>query len=292
MLHAADGLARSERLSAGRPAMTQRTLRVDELLREEISRIVSREIEDPRVGFVTITDVEVAADLRHATVWVSVIGTADERKATIRALGRAMPFVRHRLGELRIRRIPELHLRLDDSAEKGTRVLSILHELEAGHEPAPAPTAETLPSPKRASLEPETVDEAMPETATDGPAAGQSATATDTVSASVPTLSALTAADLASVPAAVVERLAAARTVLTVCHENPEADALGSALAHALVVEARGGRATAGLRRSGAADVRLHARHRALHDGPRSGPRLRPHRGRRLRRARARPGAS
>ena len=176
MLHAADGLARSERLSAGRLAMTQRTLRVDELLREEISRIVSREIEDPRVGFVTITRVEVSADLRHGTVWASVIGTADERKATIRALGRAMPFIRHRLGELRIRRVPELHLRLDDSAEKGTRVLSILHELEAGHEPAPGPTTETLPSPKRASLEPEIVDEAMLDAeATDRPAVGRSA---------------------------------------------------------------------------------------------------------------------
>jgi ribosome-binding factor A len=135
--------------------MTERTQRVDELLREEISRIVAREIEDPRVGFVTITRVEVSKDLRHGTVWASVIGTADERKTTIRALGRAMPFIRHRLGDLRIRRVPELHLRLDDSAEKGTRVLSILHELEAGHEPAPAPTRETLPTPRRAALEPE-----------------------------------------------------------------------------------------------------------------------------------------
>ena len=139
--------------------MTQRTQRVDELLREEISRIIAREIEDPRVGFVTITRVEVSADLRHGTVWASVIGTADERKATIRALGRAMPFVRHRLGELRIRRVPELHLRLDDSAEKGTRVLSIIHDLEAGHEPEPAPAAETLPTPRRATLEPETLEE-------------------------------------------------------------------------------------------------------------------------------------
>jgi ribosome-binding factor A len=63
--------------------MTERTQRVDELLREEISRIVAREIEDPRVGFVTITRVEVSKDLRHGTVWASVIGTADERKATI-----------------------------------------------------------------------------------------------------------------------------------------------------------------------------------------------------------------
>ena len=138
--------------------MTQRTQRVDELLREEISRIIAREIEDPRVGFVTITRVEVSADLRHGTVWASVIGTADERKSSIRALGRAMPFVRHRLGELRIRRVPELHLRLDETAEKGTRVLSILQELEAGHEPDPAPMTETLPTPRKAQLEPEAIE--------------------------------------------------------------------------------------------------------------------------------------
>ena len=56
--------------------MTERTKRLDELLREEISKVVAREIADPRVGFVTITSVEVAPDLRHATVWASVIGSA------------------------------------------------------------------------------------------------------------------------------------------------------------------------------------------------------------------------
>lgn len=129
--------------------MSERTARVDELLREEISRIVAREIADPRVGFVTITKVEVTRDLGHAVVWASVIGQADERAATIRALGRAMPFVRHRLGVLRLRRIPELHLKLDDTAERGTRLLTIMQELEAGHEPEVPSKAETLPTPKR-----------------------------------------------------------------------------------------------------------------------------------------------
>jgi ribosome-binding factor A len=54
--------------------MTQRTERIDELLRQEISAILSREVADPRVGFVTVTQVETAPDLRHAKVWVSVIG--------------------------------------------------------------------------------------------------------------------------------------------------------------------------------------------------------------------------
>src|SRR5882724_3907242 len=116
--------------------MTQRTDRIDELLRQEITSIISREIADPRVGFATITVVETAPDLRHAKVFVSVIGQPDDRKDAIRALGRAMPFVRHELGKrLRIKRIPEFHLELDETLERGTRVLRLLDELELGHVP-------------------------------------------------------------------------------------------------------------------------------------------------------------
>jgi hypothetical protein len=74
--------------------------------------------------------VDVTSDLRHATVWVSVIGSQEERRASLRALERAMPFVRHHLGPLRLKRIPELHLREDDSAVRGTRVLQLLEHLE------------------------------------------------------------------------------------------------------------------------------------------------------------------
>lgn len=129
--------------------MTQRTNRVDELLRQEISALIVREIADPRIGFATITDVETAPDLRHARVWVSVIGSAEERKAAVQALQRAMPFIRHELGgRLRIRRIPELHVELDDTMERGTRVLRLLNELEAGTDPAELTTPEdALPTP-------------------------------------------------------------------------------------------------------------------------------------------------
>src|SRR4051812_33142688 len=127
--------------------MTQRTARVDELLREEISEVIRREVDDPRIGFVTITDVEVAPDLRHANVWVSIIGSADERKQALRALSPAMPFVRGRLGRLRLKRIPELHVKEDDSAERGTRVLAILDDLEQGGEGDVPAIEETLPTP-------------------------------------------------------------------------------------------------------------------------------------------------
>jgi ribosome-binding factor A len=127
--------------------MTERTRRLDELLREEISEVIRREVDDPRIGFVTITDVEVAPDLRHANVWVSVIGDQDERRQTIRALSRAMPFVRQRLGRLRLKRIPELHVREDQTAERGTRVLRILDDLEQGGAGELDVTDESLPTP-------------------------------------------------------------------------------------------------------------------------------------------------
>jgi ribosome-binding factor A len=129
--------------------MTQRTDRIDELLRQEIGALLAKEVSDPRIGFATITDVETAPDLRHAKVWVSVIGQAGERTETLRALQQAMGFIRRELGHrLRLKRIPELHVRLDDTAERGTRVLKLITELEEGREPdVIPPTGESLPTP-------------------------------------------------------------------------------------------------------------------------------------------------
>ncbi len=130
--------------------MTQRTDRVDELLRQEIGSILSREVKDPRIGFATITDVETTPDLRHARVWVSVIGPRADRDETLTALQHAMHFVRRELGtRLRLKRIPELHVRLDDSAERGTRVLHLLQELEEGRAPEGTDELEPLPTPVR-----------------------------------------------------------------------------------------------------------------------------------------------
>ncbi len=127
---------------------TQRQRRIDELLREAIGELLAREVVDPRIGFVTVTDVETAADLRHARVWVSVIGGEAERAATIAALEGAMVFVRRELGHrLHLKRVPELQVRLDESAERGTRVLRLLADLAAGREPSLPPEGETLPPP-------------------------------------------------------------------------------------------------------------------------------------------------
>jgi len=63
--------------------MSQRTERIDELLRQEIGKALESELSDPRIGFVTVTNVETSSDLSHAKVWVSVIGSEDERKVTL-----------------------------------------------------------------------------------------------------------------------------------------------------------------------------------------------------------------
>jgi len=150
--------------------MTARTDRIDELLRQEIGGLLSREVKDPRIGFATVTKVETTADLAHARVWVSVIGSPAERTETVRALEHAMPFVRHELGSrLRLRRIPNLHIRLDETAETGTRVLHLIEELEQGRTPQEeAPLGETLPTPvirrhQEGDAEPEPADDAAPE---------------------------------------------------------------------------------------------------------------------------------
>jgi ribosome-binding factor A len=129
--------------------MTQRTERIDEQLRQEIGQALEREVTDPRIGFVTVTKVETVPDLSRARVWVSIIGTPDERKLTLAALKGAMPFIRYGLGKkLTLRRIPELDVRMDDTIERGTRVLQILNELNLGQTPeAPKGAGESLPTP-------------------------------------------------------------------------------------------------------------------------------------------------
>jgi len=130
--------------------MTARTDRIDELFRQEITSILSREIDDAKIGFATITSIETQPDLRHAKVLVSVIGPPGERRATIVAMGRHMPFIRHELGKrLRMKRIPEFHLELDETLERGTRILHLLDELEAGNVPDDNATddGESLPTP-------------------------------------------------------------------------------------------------------------------------------------------------
>lgn len=111
--------------------MSQRTDRLDSQIRHELMDLLQREMQDPRVGFATITRVETARDLGHARVFVSVYGTDEEQARSMAALDAATPWLRRRLGErLSLRHVPELSLRRDQSIESGDRVLRLLRELE------------------------------------------------------------------------------------------------------------------------------------------------------------------
>ena len=123
--------------------MTRRTLMVGELLREELTDIIRREVKDPRVGFMSITTVDVPPDLRSARVYVSVLGTDDERAATLTALRSAARFIRHHLKpRLRMRQIPELEFRDDRSMEYADQIARTLRELDEA-ESRPVATAAT-----------------------------------------------------------------------------------------------------------------------------------------------------
>jgi ribosome-binding factor A len=111
--------------------MSQRTDRLDSQIQQELMLLMQREMKDPRIGFATITRVETARDLGHARVWVSVMGTPEEREASMAALTDAAPWLRRRLGErLHVRQVPELSMRRDESIESGDRVLRLLRQLE------------------------------------------------------------------------------------------------------------------------------------------------------------------
>jgi ribosome-binding factor A len=111
--------------------VSQRTDRLDSQIRQELMDLLQREMKDPRVGFVTITRVETARDLGSARVWVSILGTEEERERSMHALGVATPWLRRRLAErLTLRSVPQLSLRRDDSIEAGDRVLRLLHEID------------------------------------------------------------------------------------------------------------------------------------------------------------------
>ena len=110
--------------------MSRRTLQVAELLREELSDIIRREVDDPRVGFFSVTHVEVTEDLRLARVFISVLGSEDERRDTLAALRSAGSFIRRHLKpRLRIRTIPELDFRDDRSMEHAEQIARTIHSL-------------------------------------------------------------------------------------------------------------------------------------------------------------------
>ncbi len=106
--------------------MRYRRLRVQDLLREEISLIIQRELQDPGLGFVTVVDVRVSEDLKSAKVYISIYGSDEEQKHTLEALKRSKGYIKFLLGKrVTLRYIPELTFSLDDSLERVQRMEEI-----------------------------------------------------------------------------------------------------------------------------------------------------------------------
>jgi ribosome-binding factor A len=103
--------------------------RVNEVIREVLAAAIASDLKDPRIGFVTVTDVDTSPDLRAARVYVSVLGTEEEREDALAGLNSAHGFLQTRIGsEVRMKRTPTLTFHYDESIERGVRLSEMLEE--------------------------------------------------------------------------------------------------------------------------------------------------------------------
>ena len=109
--------------------------RVSEQIKKELSQILQTELKDPRIGFITVTGVEVTNDLSQAKVFLSVLGTDQQKEETLKALAKGQGFIRSELGRrVRLRHTPELVFKFDTSIEYGSRIDQLLHKINAGEQ--------------------------------------------------------------------------------------------------------------------------------------------------------------
>lgn len=112
-----------------------RVNRVGEQMKKEISDIIQNELKDPRVGFVTITEVDVTGDLQIAKVFVSVLGSEEQKQESLKALRKAAGFVRSEVGKrIRLRLTPEIMFQLDTSLDYSTRIQEVLRDIRTEEE--------------------------------------------------------------------------------------------------------------------------------------------------------------
>ncbi len=104
--------------------------RVGEQIKKELSQILQSEFKDPRIGFITVTGVEVTNDLSQAKVYLSVLGSDEQKEETLKALARGQGFLRSELGRrVRLRHTPELIFKFDTSIEYGSHIEGLLKQL-------------------------------------------------------------------------------------------------------------------------------------------------------------------
>lgn len=105
---------------------------MSETIKEILSEIICQELKDPRIGFVTITSVEMSPDLKNARVWVSVLGEEEEVEESLKALASAKGFIKAELGKrIRLRYMPEINFFYDSTSVVSGRINAILKEIEA-----------------------------------------------------------------------------------------------------------------------------------------------------------------
>lgn len=106
----------------------RRADRVADSVRGEVADLILRELKDPRIGMVTITEVEMTDDLKHARVYFSVVGSEEERQRSLKGLQSAAGFIRREVGRrLQLRYAPEISFRLDAAPERAQRLAELLH---------------------------------------------------------------------------------------------------------------------------------------------------------------------
>ncbi|MCU9612062.1 30S ribosome-binding factor RbfA [Caldibacillus lycopersici] len=111
--------------------MNIRAKQVGEQMKKELSEIISRKIKDPRIGFVTVTDVEVTGDLQQAKVFISVLGDEKQKEDTLIGLAKAKGFIRSEIGRrIRLRKTPEIIFEFDESIDYGNRIETLLNQIQ------------------------------------------------------------------------------------------------------------------------------------------------------------------
>lgn len=114
--------------------MSLKRERVEGIIRKEISEIIQFSVKDPKVGFVTVTDVALTGDLGIAKIYVTFLGKEARAEAGMQALERGKGFMRTELGKrLSIRKVPELIFVLDDSLDKANKIESLIEEVRKAH---------------------------------------------------------------------------------------------------------------------------------------------------------------
>jgi len=110
--------------------MSYRPERLAEAIKKEVAELLRDEMKDPRVGFVSLTAVQVSKDLRYADIYVSVLGEKAEQNASMKALESAQGFIRSELGRrIRLRYTPEINFKLDQSITQGVRLIKLMDEV-------------------------------------------------------------------------------------------------------------------------------------------------------------------